>query len=266
MTKSISEIEGEIDGAFQDQFGFDINDTSNVSEWKGLRGFAAQVLFILYTFFESYKTEVGTLAQSTEFGNKYWWLRTIKAWQYGDVLLEKDGKLYYQTIDIAKQLVKRVAIVETFRNGALVVQIKVAKLNAGISTALSPEEKTSLISYVNDKKPAGVSTDVVSIAADEVKVNETIYYDGKLDLTLFSLQLLEVRKSFLAGIEFDGKFNINRYRDALEAICGPGNVNIHSIEIRPNGGVYSGVGFEYAPLSGHYKLMVDDCTIFYLPQ
>lgn len=265
MAKSITKIEGEIDGAFEAQFGFDINTTSNVSEWIILRGLVSQVLFIIYMFFETFKTEVSVLAQSTEFGNKYWWIKNIKAFQFGDDLLELDGKLYYQTIDPTKQIIKRVAVPETFRSGILVVQIKVAKITAGVSAPLSAEEKTALIAYVNDIKPAGVSTEVVSIAADEVKVNETIYYDGKLEPVAFAAKMLQARKDFLASIEFDGRFNLNLYRDALEAISGPGSVNIHSVEIRPNGGAYSSVGFDYGATSGHYKLIDADCVIVNIP-
>ncbi len=262
---TITDIENEIGTEVQAKFGFDLNTTSNAGDWKLLRGIVAQAIFTVYTFFESFKSDIAVLAQATEFGNARWWQNRVLEFQYGDSLSEQDGRLYYPILDPAKQIVKRVAIIEKVVNQILVVQIKVAKLAGVDSVPLSDLQKTALEFYVLDIKPAGVPTQVINLDADEVAISETIYYDGKLVLADFEVLILAAREAYLAGIVFNGQFNVNLYRDALEAVCGQGNADIHSVQIKKHGGDYVSVSRVYDPESGHYKLIEADCNFNYIP-
>lgn len=262
---TIIEIENEIDTEAQAKFDFDLNATSNAGDWKLLRGIVAQAIFTVYSFFAAFKAEVALLAQSTEFGNGRWWLAKVLAFQLGHSLKEVDGKLYYSIIDPSAQIVKRVAVVEKLLNQVLVVQLKVAKMDGVNSVPLSDSEKTSLESYIQDIKPAGVATQIISLNPDEVAVTETIFFDGKLIREDFESKMATARNNYLAGIVFNGQFNINLYRDALEAICGQGNADVTAVRIKPNGGEYVAVSNRYNPTSGHYKLITDDCSFTYIP-
>jgi len=260
------EIQAEIDAAFESKFGFDINATSNASDWKLWRGVTAMAIFNVRKLWEIFTSEITELAKATEFGNKRWWAAQILSFQYGDPLLESEGKLYYAINNASKQIIKRVSITEQLSNGLIIVQVKVAKLSGTDTVALSNDEKTALISYVEDKKPAGIATQVISLAADEMKTTETIYYDGKLVLSEITSLLMAARKQYLASIYFDGQFNVNKYRDALEAVSGVIDTDITTVSIKPSGGTYSAVVRTYDALSGHYKINENDCSISLIAQ
>lgn len=262
--KSINDINTEMDAAYKAAYGLDGSQMSNVSEWKVFRGIFAQLAFIIYTFFDGYKKEITDLASSTEYGNQSWWRSVILYFQTDTALSILNGKAIYNTIDIAKQIIKRVAIVEYFNGSILIVQIKVAKETAGVPAPVSAPELVQLESYVKSRKPSGIQTQIINVAADEVKVTEAIYYDGKLDLTALQTAVIAARNSYLANIVFDGQFNINKYRDTLEQVPGVIDTDISGVSIKPVGGVYTSVVRTYEPLSGYYKLVEADCVFNYI--
>jgi hypothetical protein len=154
-------------------------------------------------------------------------------------------------LDKTKQIVKKVSVVET--NGE--VLIKVAKGNGGGTLEpLTSGQQTALTSYVNKIKPAGVKTTILSIDADQLKFKQTITYNGQLDLGEFKIALKAAVEAYLSSIKFDGKFNVNKYIDALQAITGFVDVVIDNIQAKPDGGSYSYIIGSYQPASGYFKI------------
>ena len=264
--KTINEINTEMDTAYQAKYGLDGSQMSNVSEWKIFRGIFAQLVFIIYTFFDRYKKEITDLASSTEYGNESWWRKTMLYFQEGYSLSVVKGKTVYLTIDEGARIIKRFALVEKFNGSVLICQLKIAKETAGVHCPVSAPQLLMVESYVKARKPSGIQTQIINVAADEVKVTETIYYDGKLDLTALQTAVLAARNSYLKNIVFDGEFNINKYRDVLEAVPGVIDTDISGVSIKPVGGVYTAVARTYEPLSGYYELLEADCVFNYIAQ
>jgi hypothetical protein len=265
MDKKITDIQAEMDTAYQAAYGLDGTAMSNVSEWKIFRGVFAQLAFSIYMFFASYKDEVAALAASTEYGNESWWRNTMLDFQEGYSLTIIDGKAKYNVIDETAKIIKRVAVVEVYNAGGITVQLKIAKETAGVPGVISAPELVMIDSYVKARKPAGIQTQIISLDADEVKVTETIYYDGKLDLDTLKASVLAARKAYLTNIVFDGKFNINDYRLALRAVVGVLDADVAGVSIKNHGGSYTAVNRIYSPLSGYYKLIEADCLLTYIP-
>lgn len=264
--KTITEINTEMDTAYQTAFGLDGTQLSNATEWKIFRGVFGQLVYSIYQFFEGYKQEITNLAATAEFGNDSWWHSVMLSFQEGFSLTVIKGKVSYATINEAAKIIKRVAITELLGANGLIVQIKVAKETAGVPEPLSGPQLVQVESYVKAYKSAGVLTQVISVAADEVKTTETIYYDGKLTLSAIQTAVMNARKAYLAGIVFNGEFNINRYRDALEQVPGIIDTDITGVSIKPYGGSYVAVARTYSPLSGYYKIIEADCIINFIPQ
>lgn len=264
--KTINEINAEIDNSYQTAFELDGTQLSNATEWKLFRGVFAQLVYSIYQFFDGYKAEVSALAATAEFGNSSWWHSVMLAFQEGYSLTVNKGAVTYATINEAAQIIKRVAITELLGANGLIVQIKVAKETAGVPEPLSAPQLVQVESYVKAYKSAGVLTQVISVAADEVKTTETIYYDGKLTLSAIQTAVMNARKAYLANIVFNGEFNINRYRDALEQLPGVIDTDIAGVSIKPFGGSYVTVARTYTPLSGYYKIIEADCTINFIAQ
>lgn len=264
MAKTIKDITDEINAESVSRFGFDIEATSNAGDWKLLRGLFAIIIYSVYQFFDLFKSEVSAIADAQNFGNVKWWHSKITAFQYNDVLVYKNGTLVYNTVDESKQIITRCAVKEELIDGMFRVRIKVAKTNSGATVALSGAEMIALDSYVNHDylgiKPCGVDVDLSTGDASEVKTTETIYYDGKLLESDVRTKLIDARNTYLAGIVFDGEFNINKYRDALEAVVGAGNVDINTVGIKDPGKDIVSVSRVYTATYGHYKLMDNNET------
>jgi hypothetical protein len=203
-------------------------------------------------------------------GTAKWYADRVLEWQYGDALTVVDGKAVYAVIDLTKRIVTHVAITEV---GGKVL-IKVAKTSGGLLVKLTSAEMIALASYINDIKFAGTQTQIVSIDADIVKMTAVIYYDGEKLLTDVKALVEPALKIFLQTIYFDGTYNINKQRDALEAVQFVNDVDIQSVQIRPASGAYATVTRIYKPQSGYFKVNAivdsapgaDDTLITYIPQ
>lgn len=266
MARTITEIQIEMDVAYKAAFGLTTEQMSNAGVWKLVRGIVALAIFTLETLFDNFKTEVTALAASVEFGNAKWWYAKMLAFQYGDPLIELNGQLYYATIDTTKQIIAKCSITDV--DG--VVKIKIAALSGSELVIISDAGKRAAIdSYVNEIKPAGIVTQIISNNADKLKFNINFVFDGKLVQADFETTVKAAIKSFLKDIEFDGQFKINKFRDALEAIPGMIEVYIEGIDYKdPDDTVWVPLLLnEYNnPVSGYYKHEEGESTLIFTPQ
>ena len=77
---------------------------------------------------------------------------------------------------------------------------------------------------------------------------------GKLDLAAFKTLVEDAINSYLEGIFFNGKFNINKFRDAIEKVSGTLDTDNILVEVKPEAGAYASVDRENDPASGYYKI------------
>lgn len=212
--------------------------------------FFAQAQYLLEVMWDAKKEELQAIAAGAQPPTEKWLASRCLEFQYGHALIEEDGRLYYLVVDEAAQIIKKVAV--TSNDG--LVTIKAAKESGSELIKLSAAEKVAFQSYVNNIKPAGTNTAIISIDPDLVKLSGVkIYYDGKLELSALKTVVEAAISQYLNGIFFDGVFNINRFRDAIEAVEGVNDVDVTQVEIKPDGGAYVAVTRNYSPASGYFK-------------
>lgn len=266
MARTIAQIQSEMDAAYKAAFSLNDTQMSNAGIWKLVRGIVAMAIYSLEKLFDTHKVEVASLAESVEFGNFRWWHTKMGEFQYGDPLLETDGKLYYDVIDEDKQIIAARSIVED----SGVLKIKIAKLTAGeLAIIDDADERAAIDSYVLDIKPAGVSTQVISNNADKLRFNIEFVFDGKLIRTDFETAVKTQIKSFLKAIDFDGQFKINRFRDSLESVPGMIDVYVSSASHKgPSDVSYVSISLNapHNPISGYYKHEEADSTLIFAAQ
>lgn len=257
MSQTITDIENEIDAAIAAETALANISTSNTAEWLQFKNIFVQANYSLQKLWDAFKTDIAALAAGSRYGTLKWFQEISLLFQYGDLLSENNGSLFYNPVDPTHQIITRCACSEFNRT----VIIKVAK--GTTPTPLLTAEKLAFDAYIKDVKPAGVKHQVVTANADRVKVNMNVYYDPLLivgDLTT----LIEgtIIPQFLAAIPFDGLFDINRFRDAIEKVPGVANVgdaDIQNISIKQAGldllgnpYLYTTVTRRYSPYSGYY--------------
>jgi hypothetical protein len=263
MARTVAEIKTELDAAYQDAFGLSEPQMSNAGVWKMLRGVIALAIYTLEVMFDKYKLDVTELASQLEFGNNKWWRSKMLAFQFGDPLVEDEGKLYYLVIDSTKQIVKKCSVVE--QNGIL--QLKIAGESAGELVKITDAgQKAAIEAYVQDIKPAGVFTQVISNDPDLLAFNIIIRFDGKLVQSDIAALVNNKIKSYLKEIDFDSLFKINKFRDALESITGVEDVFINQVKHKAPGAIdYINLPLNtnHQPVSGYYKHIELDSLITY---
>lgn len=227
--------------------------TSQVAEWIALRNVVAAQHVTMREYFDTYKAELDVKAAEAIPGTAKWYADRAVEFQYGDSLTVVDGKVIYDPVDTEARIISIAAVTESV-NG--VVIIKVAKTSGYDLVKLSSPELTAFTTYIKDIKFAGTKTLIVSTDPDLVKLAATIYYDGKLLLADVKTAVEAAIEAHLKAIYFDGIFNRNLLRDAIEAVTGvkPGGVNITTLEIKPATGSYTSVTFSYTPISGYYDI------------
>lgn len=231
--------------------------TSTVSEWVGLKAMFTAAVFTLVSFWKAFMAEIEAKIAGGKYGTQAWWKQTMLAYQDGDALPE--GETTYAVIDASKQIITRCAITKN-TNGKII--IKVAKSTGALAGTITSGEFSRVNDYITDIKGFCTDHQLVSLPADEVKSIIDIRYDGKLIQADVLAAVEAAINGYLANVRFDGAFNINRFRDAIEAVPGvhPGGVDIANVQIKPNGGAYTTVLREYMPASGYYNYLPDVST------
>lgn len=254
-----------------DAEGYINPDASNslTAIWQGFKNVVARAIQTLELLWDIYIQELDKRAAEAIPGNERWYADRSLEFQYGDPLIVVDGKLTYATIDESKRIVKYVAVPPT--NG--IVVIKVAKDSAGEFVKLDPTtELLAFRAYINELKFAGTKTQIVSTDADLVWLQMKVYYSGLLLLDDVKTAVEAAINGYLKGIYFNGKFNVNLLRDAIEKAAGvnAGGVDIQSVQIKPSTGSFASVTLDYTPVSGYYKIdpahpINNSAQITYLP-
>ena len=223
-----------------------LTSSSKTAIWRLWLKVISYAQLLLEQLWDRKQLELEAAADAAIAGTDKWYATKVLEWQYGYSLVEVDGRLKYLTDDEDARLVKKVAT--TSVSGVL--NIKVAKGDP--LEKLTAAELVSLDAYVRDIKFAGTKHVVISTDPDLVHAVATVYYDGKLDVTAFATTFEAAINAYLRDIFFNGYFNINRYRDAGEAVIGCKNFQISSVEIKPDSGSYTAVTLEYNPASGYF--------------
>ncbi len=247
---SINETLDVIDEAIEAESALDGLSTSNVAEWVAIKQVVATAGFTISSFVEVQLAELDERGKAANFGTLAWFADTALEYQDGDPLVVVDGKAGYATIDESKRIIKQVAVVE---NDEGRVVFKVVKVN---NVPLTNDELIRFTFYINRRKAAGIKTAFISQLADLVWPQLSIRYDGSLILSDFKVIVEAAINDHLASIYFNGRMNINLFRDAIEKVSGvaAGGVAITSLQLRPDAGVYVAVTFDAEAYSGHFKI------------
>lgn len=250
----------EIEDSINDQIALEpslsqINSSSLLGVLMAIKRVVARAIQTLENYWDAFSKELDQRAAEAVTGSTRWYNDRAREFQYGDLLIEKDGKLFYQVVDETKRIVKYAAVTELED----LTLIKIAKDTAGEYVPLNTNELIAFKRYMSDIKFAGTKTQIVSIAADLVWPVMTIYYDAKLIDKLETQIKPSVEGAInghLKAIYFDGKFNLNTFRDSIEAVPGltEGGADISSVKIKSAAGTFVTVTRDYMPLSGYYKI------------
>lgn len=153
------------------------NNTSQVQFWNYVKKIVAFIAAFLHSIFADHKDEVNGLIDTTETGHIDWYLKMIRAFQYGDQLVIINNVPTYEVIDPAKQIVDRVSYKEIDTGSGFKLEFKVAEEVNGVLQPLTTDKLSALSVYVNRRKIPGTWIDVLSLAPDVWRIQCIVVLD-----------------------------------------------------------------------------------------
>lgn len=250
---TLSELQPSVDDA--QTLLSDLNSSSKVANWRLYKWIFAVAHNVLEVLWDLFKTDVDNVVAEARWGTERWYQEKALEWQYGDSLVYSNYKYAYPVIDAEAQIVKRAAAVESGRQ----VIVKAAKLDTGGDPVkLDSGELTAIQSYFGKIKPPGMQIQVISTDPDLLKLSYTIYYDPSL--LNASGQLLsdtsvkpveDAIEAYIAGIVWDGTYNLQKAVDAIQAATGVDDVVSNTQYIKPSTGDYKGITREAKSTAGY---------------
>jgi hypothetical protein len=199
-----------------------ISSGSKVAVWRLWVYLMAYAIWMFEKIQDIFKAEIETLIETTRFGTLPWYQEIAFDFQYGDALVYSNYRFQYAIADTTKQIIKRAAA--TSIGGE--IRLKVAKLTGDDPVKLSTGELAAFNAYITDLKPPGETVLVISSDADLLKLQAGIVYDPQLinfdgsSILDGSFPVEDAINAYLANIEWDGKFNMRKWQDAIQAVPG----------------------------------------------
>jgi len=238
----------------------------------------AFVMFVLYSFFDLFKAEINTDIVNYTHPTLKKYADKIKTFQYGDTPIAEtdvyDNTGLTDTEIQARRVIKYSAAIEqAFSNGRFGVRIKVAGENgSGERIQLPVPELTAARAFLPRFKGPGVYCEVTSDDADRLKLDLKVYYNPlvlnslgqRLD-GVNNVPLQDAIDVFLKNLPFNGRFNLTKLVDAMQAVDGIVDPVILSAQTRYAALSWTVVVDEVIPDSAYLKIYDPaDLTIIWI--
>ena len=225
---TIAEIKAQIlaEKANQDELN-GLNSTSNASIFNLFAFCAATVIWIQYSFFDTYQIELDEKIRQQKKYSLLWFRERALAYRHGEGLVEETDEYALEVDENTNLLVKRAAVIELELNNRKHLFIKVATEQDGELAPVSEAVKTGLEQYFAIIKPAGTKIIIFTDEPDDLKLKVRFYYDplildengARIDGT-DNTPVQDTIRNYLKELKFNGEFNKAVLVDLLQQIEG----------------------------------------------
>lgn len=265
MARTIKEISDSIIGEMQVNIPA-LTSPSKVAIYRLIVDVVATAIWSLEKLWDIFKADIETRIQAAVSGTVAWLHNACLTFQYGDNLEFNGEKFIYPVVNTDKQIIKRCAIVES---GSKVL-IKVAKLSGETPVELTFDEYNAFKWYIRNIKFAGVKTAIISQPADLLSLSFKVYYaptllssSGELINEPGTYPVVDAINNYIAGIVFNGKFNITSAIDAIQQAIGV----VEPIAVSAQGKEYNAANYisfseKYYSVAGY--MVIDNLNIEYI--
>ncbi len=226
-----------------------LNSTAKTAIWRLWLYIVAYITALHEALWDAKAAELTELAKNTFVGTFRWYAQKIREWQNGHQLTLVDGKYIYTTDDPDARLVKRVAISEVERG----LLIKVANEDSsGNPIPLSAEQLNNLRAYLNDIKLVGTYIDIVSLNADLLQFDLTIYYNGTY--SIIKDNVIAAIVNYLKTLTFDGAVTRANLITAVNNVEGVEDIYVTSLYHQYGSNPAEAIDRIALPASGYWAL------------
>jgi hypothetical protein len=230
-----------------------LNSSSKTATWRLQLYVFAAMSWLQEQVWKLFKKEVDDIISKAIPGTDRWLANEVLKFQLGDPLQfdVNTGKYSYAVIDESKQVVKRIAVTST--TAGTVIKAAAEDIN-GEAIPLTADEQNSLRAYVHNIQFAGAALNVVSYAADLLKLRIEVYYNALRPVEQIKSEVNTAINGYLSGLDFNGTFYRSKLMDAIQAVDSVEDVVMHSVQAKPETGEYTELERIYTPLSGYLNI------------
>lgn len=263
-------VSSEIPGSTADtatNLAVDVTSGSRVAIWRLWLWIFAYCSWIIEQAFYRHKAAVQEIIDAERPHTLRWYAEESKKWQCGYSMVWSGSKFAYSTDDPDARIVDYSAASE--RNGKVI--LKVAKDSGGTKVPLTNLEKAAFADFWTKWKDAGTKLEIISQAADQLKIQIKIIRDRLvLDASNNLLRdpsinpINDALEAFGNGLEFDGILRLSKLVDALQAAEGVTDVKLTAAWWKPAGGNYQAVDMFVESTSGHFVIDNDNSIFTYV--
>src|ERR1035437_1529481 len=254
MARSINTIQSQIKASITaDPNLSGLNSPSQVAIYTLWSYIVAVGIFIQESLWDLYQTNLNTQIANIPAWTDKWVQTQVLKFQYDSIVsqvvqLDSNFVPAYVPIDATKQIITRISV-STKPN-----RIVAVKTAASLPpSALSAPQLTALQAYLDVIAPAGIKYICTSLAADQLMVGASIYYDGQYAASI-SASVIQAINDFMANIEFDGYVKLSALETAILNVQGVNDVVLNNVSLRADSVPYgSGVNMVLANLEIYNK-------------
>lgn len=237
----------------------DIKSTSKVARWRLVFWVVATCAYAVDVVHDLAIITMEALAAKSRYGTLPWYVSVAKEFQYGDALVLIDNEWKYATVNDANKRVKLSAAQE----GPGIVNLKIANIVSGVKQPLLTVEYNAFVAYINKKKPAGITINVINALADDLSLQLTVNYDplvltstGELISTPGVFPVNDAINLYLESLDFNGGFELMSLVDYVQQQKSKGVVSAYVTGASARYGANLFVPFtqRYFPNSGYLAL------------
>ncbi len=226
-----------------------LTSTAKTAIWRLWLYIVAYVTALHEALWDAKAAELTELAKNTLVGTLNWYAQKCKEWQNGYQFELIDGKYQYATDDPDARLVKRVAISDIERG----IMIKVANEdNDGNPIPLTAEQLANLQAYINQIKIVGTKIDMVSLNADKLLFDITIYYKGSYSVVKDNV--ISAIINYLKTLPFDGAVTRANLITAVNNVEGVEDIYVISLQHQYGSNPVANIDRIALPASGYWAL------------
>ena len=211
-----------------------LTSPSQVAIWRLWAFITASAINIFEQLLDVFTSEIETIVNAGVPGTSSWVRNEILKFQYSAAtpqiaIVKSDFTIGYTTVDTTLNIITNCAVVPA--NG--IVNIKVAKGTTPVP--LSSLELAAVKSYADIFMPAGAIVNFVNVAADTLRVNAVVYYNGQYSATIQAVVELALT-TYMNTLPFNGTVKSSDIQQKLRAIPGVTDITISQITATPTGG------------------------------
>ncbi|MDB9498563.1 hypothetical protein [Nodularia spumigena] len=238
----------------------DLTSSSRVAYWRLIFWIVAFTAWFHEKLWDETKADIEKMAASLVPGTTRWYANQSLLFQYGDQLIYLNDRFQYASVNLAARIITNAAAIDNFGS----VLIKVAKTVGSNLAPLSPPELAAFTAYIGQIKYAGVSTSILSLPADQLRLFVTVYYDPQL-LTaqgqLINASNYPVEDSInstLKTLPYNGEYRLSAQTDSIQKAQGVVDVVITAAFARYSSSPFLQFTVGYNPQAGY--MVIDPST------